>query len=219
MVKAETKSKPEAKIIREEEIPHVLVPGEMGAVLELIVKDKDGKVTEKRVMKSESFVRQFMELLFITSTSNWQQNRYPIRDTGNVVRNVYKYAPNHLRCDIGAGVVTNGVVVGTGTVAPTIDDYALGAIIAHGTGAGQLQYSAMTFGAPASDATTSQFTLTRDFANGSGGAITVNEIGLFVLSYDDAERYFMTIRDVISGGISVPNGQTLTVNYRIQAVV
>ena len=218
MVKAETKSKPEAKIIREEEIPHVLVSGEMGAVLELIVKDKDGKVTEKRVMKSESFVRQFMELLFITITSNWQQNRYPIRDTGNVVRNTYKNA-DLLQCDAGAGVVTNGVVVGTGTVAPTIDDYALGAIIAHGTGAGQLQYSAMTFGAPASDATTSQFTLTRDFANGSGGAITVNEIGLFSRAYDGANQYFMTIRDVIAGGISVPNGQTLTVNYRIQAVV
>ena len=219
MVEAETKSKPEAKVIREEEIPRLLVPGEMGAGLELIVKDKDGKVTEKRVMKSESFVRQFMELLFIAFTSNWKQNRYSIRDTGNVVRYVYKDRDSHLRCDAGAGAVTNGVVVGTGTVAPTIDDYALGAIIAHGTGAGQLQYSAMTFGAPASDATTSQFTLTRDFANGSGGAITVNEIGLFVQAYDDAYQYFMTIRDVIAGGISVPNGQTLTVNYRIQAVV
>ena len=218
MVEAETKSKPEAKVIREEEIPHVLVPGEMRAVLELIVKDKDGKVTEKRVMKSESFVRQFMELIFTTFTSNWTSNRYPIRDTGNVVRNTYKHA-DLLQCDAGAGVVTNGVVVGTGTVAPTIDDYALGAIIAHGTGAGQLQYSAMTFGAPASDATTSQFTLTRDFANGSGGAITVNEIGLFSRAYDGANQYFMTIRDVIAGGISVPNGQTLTVNYRIQAVV
>ena len=218
MVKAETKSKPEAKIIREE-IPHVLVPGEMRAVLELIVKDKDGKVTEKRVMRSESFVRQFTELLFITITSNWTSNPYPIRDTGNVVRWVYTYREAYLRCDAGAGNGALGVVVGTGTVAPTIDDYALGAIIAHGTGAGQLQYSAMTFGAPASDATTSQFTLTRDFANGSGGAITVNEIGLFVQAYDDAYQYFMTIRDVIAGGISVPNGQTLTVNYRIQAVI
>ncbi|GAJ04001.1 unnamed protein product, partial [marine sediment metagenome] len=31
--------------------------------------------------------------------------------------------------------------------------------------------------------------------------------------------YFMIIRDVIDDGINVPDGQTLTVNYREQAVV
>ena len=29
----------------------------------------------------------------------------------------------------------------------------------------------------------------------------------------------MTIRDVIGGGIAVPNGQTLTINYRFQGVI
>ena len=36
-------------------------------------------------------------------------------------------------------------------------------------------------------------------------------------SWDTA--YFLIIRDVISGGIDVPNGQTLTVNYREQAAI
>ncbi|GAH71984.1 unnamed protein product, partial [marine sediment metagenome] len=74
----------------------------------------------------------------------------------------------------------------------------------------------------ASDASVSQFTITRNFSNAAvGGDITVNEIGLYVKGYDteDDTYYFMIIRDVIAGGIAVPDGQTLTVNYREQVQV
>lgn len=216
---AKVNARAEAKVIKEDEI--VLVPGEVTAILELIVTDKEGKVTERRVMKSESFVRQFMELLWTFICPNYNYNPLSTRDTSNTVRSAYRTSGSGspFACNTAVGITTDGIVVGTGAVAPTINDYALGALIAHGVGAGQLQYSAMTFGAPASDATTSQFTLTRNFANGSGAAITVNEVGLYVKSYDGATRYFVTIRDIVAGGISVPNGQTLTVNYRIQGVV
>jgi len=217
--KTEIKLKPELKIIGKEEIPHLLVPGEVGAVLELTVKDKNGKITEHRVMPSKSFVRQFLELLWIQAYQVSELVCEDIRTTGNIVEGIPE-----------SGILFNsnalvnddvyGIIVGSGTTAPTISDYALETAIAHGAGAGQLQYSAVTFGAPASDATTSQFTITRDFANASGGAITVNEIGLYVKAYRyNIDYYFLTIRDVIGGGISVPNGQTLTVNYRPQAVV
>lgn len=90
-----------------------------------------------------------------------------------------------------------------------------------------MQYGGVAFGAPASDATTSRFTITRDFVNASGGAITVNEIALYVMAYgsdlpsEDTTniKNFMIIRDIIAGGIAVADGQTLTVNYREQAVV
>jgi hypothetical protein len=124
-----------------------------------------------------------------------------------------------MRTDALADDFTYGVVVGTGVGAPTINDYQLGTIISHGSGAGELQYSAVTWGAPASDATTSQMTITRNFANASGGDITVNEIGLYMKSYDGANRYFCVIRDKIDGGITVPDGQTLTINYRLQATI
>ena len=215
----EIRAKPELKVIREEEIPHLLIPGEVGAVLELIVSDKGGKITEQRVLKSKSFVRQFLELLWVQANLLHVDSAYSIRDTGNTLRAI-RFSGYLFRAGAGSGVVTYGISVGTGTTAPTINDYVIQTAIAHGTGAGQLQFSAVTFGAPASDSTTSQFTITRNFANGSGGAITVNEIGLYVYALGDGTAYyFMTIRDVISGGISVPNGQTLTVNYRLQAVV
>jgi hypothetical protein len=218
----EIRAKPTLDTIREEEIKHLLLPGEVGAILELIVKDKDGKVTEERVMKSKSFVRQFLELLWIQSFPIPEVAPYNMRDTANALQNIcesgYTFAAN-----AGAGIITFGIVVGTGVVAPTINDYHLGTIILHDAApptAGRLQYGIVTFGAPASDATTSQFTITRNFANASGGLITVTEIGLYVKGWLLATTYyFMTIRDVIGGGIAVPNGQTLTVNYRPQAVI
>jgi len=216
----QVKAKPKLDVAKEP-ILHLLVPGEMGAVLELTVKDKRGKVTDHRVMRSKSFVRQFLELLWIQAFQIPEVAPYSMKDTSNTLQDIcegaYTFAAN-----AGLGATTFGIVVGTGTTAPTIDDYALETLIAHGTGAGQLEYSAVTFGAPASDATTSQFTITRDFANASGGSITVNEIALYAKGSRGGYAnvwYFMIIRDVIAGGISVPNGQTLTVNYREQAVV
>lgn len=218
MPEAQIKLKPELKIIEEEEIPHLLVPGEMGAVLELTVKDKDGKVTDHRVMRSKSFVRQFLELLWV-QCYQIPNAGYSMRDTSDALQDVRENS-YVFGCDAAATDVTLGIIVGTGTTAPTIDDYAIKTLIDHDAApptAGRLQYGGSAFGAPASDATTSQFTITRDFANASGGAITVNEIALYVNGYSN--QYFMVIRDVIAGGILVPDGQTLTVNYREQAVI
>ena len=222
MPKAQIKLEPKLTIIRKEEIPHLLVPGEMGAVLELTVKDKNGKVTEHRVMRSKSFVRQFLELLWVQAFQIPEVKPYNMRDTANALQDICESGYN-FACNGAIGDDTLGIIVGTGTTAPTIDNYAIETLIDHDAApptVGDLQYSAVTFGAPASDATTSQFTITRNFANASGGAITVNEIALYVDAYKYNTHYkFMIIRDVIAGGIAVPDGQTLTVNYREQAVV
>lgn len=217
------------KTIDPNTIPHVLEEGELGCALEWMVSDtKTGEVKEHVIKKSESFVQQFLQILFAKMICTPREYGVSIRDTGNTLRTVGVCGNAGLIIgtnggtifDVmgGAGVVTYGIVVGTGAVAPTISDYVLGTPIAHGVGAGQLQYGAVTFGAPASDATTSQLTITRNFANGSGGAVTVQEIGLYCRAfYWEAQGYFMIIRDT-TGGIAVPNGQTLTVNYRPQAV-
>lgn len=218
-MKTEIKAKPGVKVITEDEIPHLLVPGEVGAVLELTVKDKRGKITDHRVMRSKSFVRQFLELLWIQTFQIPESKAHGMIDTGNIYREIWATGQT-FRCDAAASSVLFGIIVGTGNTAPTINDYVIETLIAHDAApptGGALQYSAVTFGAPASDASVSQFTITRNFANASGGAITVNEIALYVKGFDTVSRYFMTIRDVIGGGIAVPDGQTLTINYRKQA--
>jgi len=220
---AQIKVKPELKIFKDEEIKHLLEPGELGVMLELTVTDpKTGKVTEHRVMKSKSFVQQFLQLLFAKMIASTSLSTVSIRDTSNILRDVYLYSGAasiySLDCYALATVVTHGIIVGTDNTAPTISDYKLLVPIAHGVAGGQMQYSAMTFGLPGADATTSQVTLTRNFTANVGG-ITVNEIGLYVRGYDGAVRYFMTIRDAAFGGIVVPAGTTLTVNYREQGVI
>jgi len=221
------------KVERVEPDKEIEKPVGIGAVLELTVKDKDGNITDHRVMESKSFVRQFLELLYCQTAGifYWKSDQpyqFPyviVTNTHGLKKPVFADA-SIFDCDGAAGDQNMGIMVGTGTTAPTIDDYALETRITHGTGAGQMQHGDVAFGLPTSDASTSHFTITRDFANASGGLITVNEIGLYVKAsivahagsgyYDD---FFMIIRDVISGGIDVPDGQTLTVNYREQASV
>jgi hypothetical protein len=217
-MKAQIGLKHNEKVIKEDEIKHLLKPGEVGLTLELTVRDKDGKITEHRgPMRSKSFVRQYMELLYVQMMPVPETTMYQVRDRTNTLQDLH-FSRYTLRCDAVIGDVTNGIVAGTGNTAPTINDYVMETPIAHGVGAGQLQYGAVTFGLPAYDAATSQYTITRDLANGSGGAITVNEIGLYVEGYHYNVHYdFLAVRDVIGGGINIPNGQTLTVNYRPQA--
>lgn len=211
------KVKPKLKVI--EEVPSLLKPGEMGVVLELTVKDKDGKIVNHKVIKSKCFVKQFIQLLWVKLNDLPGTTPLSVRDITNTLRDV----PNLdyiFQCDGPAGDVTYGIIVGTGTTAPTINDYKIETIVPHGGVANQLNYALTAIAAAASDATTSQVTISRNFANASGGDITVNEIALYnkiSIPFDDWRG--MTIRDVISGGIVVANGQTLTVNYREQVVV
>jgi len=205
----------------------LFLPGEVGAVLELTVKRKDGSVREHRVLKSKSYVRQFLELLLVQMNMVSEVHPMSIRDTGNNVREV-AFSSYTFGCNAPIGDDIYGLVVGSGITAPTIDDHALETQIAHGTGAGQIQYGDVAFGLPTATGSVSHFTLTRDFSNASGNTITVNEIALYVRAMGsqpgnyysrDSIWVFMTIRDVIAGGIDVLNGETLTVNYRQQATV
>jgi hypothetical protein len=215
-------AKPCMKVIKDTDIKTLLEPGELGAMLDWKVTDpKTGKITLEGTKKSESFLQQFLQLLMALFLNASAEDKVTnVRDTGNSVRAINigynTYFNRIFLSDAIAGVVDIGIIIGTGSTAPTITDYVIETIIPHAT----MNYSAMNFAHPTADATTSQFTMTRNFSNVSGGDVTVNEVGLYSQAYEDATvRYFMVIRDVIAAGITVPNGQTLTINYRLQAVV
>ncbi len=226
--KPEVKTRNALDIKNPNSIPHLLEEGEIGAILEWEVRDSktgllnilpDGKPNQGQ-RKAESFLRQFMDLFYVMACGMYGLTSYKVTNNANIPQGVDASAWT-FACNALANDATFGIIVGTGNAAPTINDYVIQTLIAHGAGAGQLQYGIVTYGAPASDATTSQFTITRNFANASGAPITVNEIGLYVkgYGYGTISGYFMTLRDVIGGGIAVPNGQTLTINYRPQVVV
>lgn len=135
-------------------------------------------------------------------------------DITNTSRSITWY--NTTRCQVngGAGVTNYGTVVGTGTNAVTMTDYELQTLIAHGTGAGQLQYGAVTFGSPTTDGKSRYFEFERTFTNGSGDSITVNEIGLHIYP-TSVSYYFLFLRDVLPSGVVVADTQVLTVKYRV----
>lgn len=220
MPSTEIKAETNLRVLKPEEIHHLLEPGEMGAILEWTVHDpKTGEVFEHKVMKSRSFVKAFLQLLFVKMAMSPAAAYIVIVDTdagAGTNRNVSTLrARGYLFMTVAAAaLVTNGIIIGTGITPPTISDHIIETIILNATAG----YSLMTWGTPGSDATTSQFTLTRNFT--AVGAITVQEIALYCQADDTGGtmREFMIIRDAPLG-IAVGAGLTLTVNYRLQVVV
>lgn len=96
-----------------------------------------------------------------------------------------------------AGVITHGIVLGTGTTPATKDDYNLDTVITHGSGAGQLQFGACSISNVIDTGTSWRATVTREVTNVSGSSITVNEVGLTGMR-GVARKYTMIERTVIT---------------------
>jgi hypothetical protein len=189
---------------------------------QLIKKDSKGNIIKKyKKYKARSFVRQFIEFYlvqygFIDAT----QMPYTIRDTSNTTQTISMAGNfwNFWTSNTGglSAPVSNtnyGSVVGSADTAVTINDYALATKIAHGTSAGQLQYSVETFGAPTTDAAGSSWIAVRVFTNGSGNDVTIKEIGLILYNQYPATYYFLFARDVLASPVTLANGETVTLNY------
>jgi len=182
------------------------------------VSDNGRILSDTGRVEAHSFTKQFSQLLYnvrIFGLSRFTPT--PVLDITNTSRSVFTHMRNAFRTDAGTGVVTQGIVVGTGTTAESIDDVVLATPIAHGTGSGQLQYGTMTFGAPATDATTTTMRFTRVFTNGSAGVVTVKEIGLYGRDTTASISYLL-IRDLTSDQ-NIGVGQQLTVNYDLVTTI
>lgn len=151
---------------------------EIKAILTIEGRDQKGQLTFFEKKKANSFVRALIDLLFPhiqqAIFGNGSQDisnttRSPAVNTGNFAMNA------------AAGDVAKGIVVGTGTSAVTISDYALGTRIAHGNAASQLSYGAMSFTNPTTSGSTRSFTMERTFTNNSGSQITITELGLYMI--------------------------------------
>lgn len=114
-----------------------------------------------------------------------------------------------------------GIVVGTGLNPVTLADTKLQTRITHGSGAGQFEYSGCGIpAAPTFVNPNGEFTIRRYFTNNSGGAITVNEVGMHVVgTMIDRSFPFLITRDVLGVGVGVLNGEILRVSYVPQTTV
>ena len=77
----------------------------------------------------------------------------------------------------------------------------------------------MQYGTPSFTTTTGTLRFTRVFTNASGGTITVNEIGLSTYYQDIGTWYFLIMRDILSPGVDILNGQQMTLNYNMTTTI
>ena len=177
----------------------------------LEVRDERGKLVRRIRRVSHSYVRATADWLHATfgfSASTL------VPDTGNVNRTMSTGSGTN-----GSGANdadTNGLVVGTGTNAVALSDYALQTQITHGLGAGQLDYQATETAALQTVGSTRSFEIRRVFVNQSGATITINECGQYV-AY--GALVFCFIRDVVSPGVAVPNNGSATLIYTLGVTV
>lgn len=178
----------------------------------LHVRERNGiSVFDSGVIPGHSFCKQFGQLMFNVGFECGLTSPVAVTNTAGSSVTTLAGMNRGLQTDAGTTTSTYGIQVGTGTSAESINDTALQTQIAHGTGAGQLQYGSMTFGAPSTTATTTTFRFTRVFTNGSGGTVTVQEIGLVSRDIINTNS-FLWVRD-LTGAVAVGNGSQLTVNY------
>jgi sulfur carrier protein ThiS len=118
------------------------------------------------------------------------------------------------------GMTSNGIVLGTSNTNPTEKNtFAMGSAIAHGNAAGQLFYYESTITSFEENVTTNscKWYLNRVVQNRSGGAITVNEVGLQAnvkTSTGATYATFLTDRKFPDeGGVTIADGQFATFSW------
>lgn len=176
------------------------------------IHDKNGKRKRKsRRLISRSFLTAYITLLYTRMVG---ATTTTLTDTGGSSRTIGNN--NRMTATASSGTSTAGLVAGTGTNSVTITDSKLQTQIAHGTSAGQLSYGASVVNLPSSDSTSTSLILTRVFSNGSGGTITIREIGVYV-NESTSGFIFNIIRDTTT--IALSNGDQLTLNYILKTSV
>lgn len=186
----------------------------------ILKHSKEGKLLfDSGLKKSNSFVIQFLQNLY-TLLRNINSQVIDINNTSKTIPIGYisTYYLNALGGDDDA---TSGIVVGSGTNAESNTNYALQTQIAHGTSAGKLDYGASSFTAPAVVGANIDLVISRAFYNGSGGNVSVNEIGIYCKTYtvESALDSFCIIRDLLASTQVVANGETLTIQYTLRTTV
>jgi hypothetical protein len=124
------------------------------------------------------------------------------------------------RVNSAAGDTNYGIVVGTNGTPDVPSDYALKALIRHGTSPGTCEYEATLVSGVSVVGNVSSFEVSRVVQNNSGGDITIREIGLVASNstYGRNASYIMMLRDVFPDGVSLPSGASAEFKFIFRTV-
>jgi hypothetical protein len=190
--------------------------------LEIMVRDRDGRIVKYGRHEMKSFLNNFLKYLeaFLKSDG---VGSVSITDTGGTSRTVYVVHVTASATESQMGGLapdnndTYGILVGSGTTTVNLNQYALASKISHGTGSGQLDYDPVSADDYGVDYSVSppvyRLRLVRVFKNLSGGVVTINEVGLVArYLYNNIYDYrFLIARDVLPTSYPVPAGGSATV--------
>lgn len=189
----------------------------------ILIHDKNGKLVKRtHWKKSRSFVLQFLQHIEVLIGHGYaaSSNQVAIKDMSGTLHTIQvanSYAWYFAGIFAGDDSAAYGILVGIGSTAVTNADYALATKINHGVEAGQLDYGGHSRTAAHVVGSNVDFVISRTFYNGSGNAITVNEIGISCATPDISAGpyYFLLARDVVTP-VTVDNAKTLTVQYTLR---
>lgn len=208
-----------------------------GMLLRRQIFGPDGHETfDSGMNRSDTVVRSYYNLLFCqgaaknpSDTASFGTGFLSIKDTAGTIRGDtddmigHPHASDH---DIvggfgflaSAGVITNGIVAGTSSLAEDFESFGLTAIIANGAGGGQFDYAASGLHAITNSTLTLKDTVIRDMNNNSAGSITVEEVGIYTtLQIGGSIHRMMMTRD-LTGGDVVASAAQYRVTYEITLV-
>lgn len=183
-----------------------------------VVTDPDGKIiTDTGRKPARSFLIQFLEAVwgifrgtYAYATALDGGEDYIIIGAENI--------DTQLLINAGAYNSDKGIVVGTGDTAVTNTDYKLETQLTEGVTAGKITHGAQIVGTAEVVGANVDLELKRAFTNNTGSTITVKEAGIYVHCTAYAGDHCI-IRDVLAGGVDVPDKCSLTVYYTLRTTV
>jgi hypothetical protein len=190
------------------------------------IYDSNGKLIRTTGdRRSHSFVLQFLQILELHMAHIYSSNPdgVTVKDTdGNNRAWSYtssQYVANTLAVEAPSTDDSYGILVGTGTTAPALDDYQLETKTAHGSGSGQLQYGATSVAAAAIVGSNVDMVISRTFINASGASITIREVGLALreMWYGSTNYKFLIAHDAVNQ--TVENTYIAVVTYTVRVTV
>jgi hypothetical protein len=175
--------------------------------------DNPDRIYQKKKWFSRSFTELFSQAL------NNQINNGSIAVTMTETDSTTQVNPASnaviFRSDGASGSNLKGLVVGTGVGAEAISNIALGTIVAHGVGAGQLQYGAVSFAAVVTSDPTSYLEFQRVFTANTVSTVNTTETAWYGNIGNSAVIYACFARDLQNFSIPVASALTLTARVTV----
>ena len=184
------------------------------------IRDCNGKVLSQEEKKSRSFLGLWNKMIW-TQMAGASYPALMVTDINGISWPLgVGTSGNNFKMNAGVENTAMGIVIGTSNTPVAISDYRMGALIAQGFGAGQMDYMAMVINASVVADPNCDFFVSRQMANNSGGLITVRESGIYVMMERSLSpftaAYGCGVRDVFGTPQDVPDGGGITIEYTLR---